>query len=124
VRSRSISSAVARAQAVDRVDGDREEADERDDDHLRADAEAAPDDDERRDRGHRDELGDHEPGIEGVLDEARADDGDRERDADDDRDAVAEQDLRQRRPGARREHAAVAHERAGDLERRRAGPTR
>ena len=66
---------IDRAQAVERVDRDREEADQRDDRQLRADPEAEPDDEDRRDDDDRnrlrgDEQRDRTPGAAASRGEA------------------------------------------------------
>ena len=58
---------IDRAQAVERVDGDREEADQGDDRQLGADPEAEPDDQDRRDDDDRDRLRGDDQRVEGAA---------------------------------------------------------
>ena len=103
---------VDRAQAVEGVDGDREEADERDDRQLRPDPEAEPDDEDRRDHDHRDRLGGDQQRIEGAPQRlGEVEQRRRSRARATSASGEAEHDLLQRHPGVVGEQRAVLPER-------------
>ena len=112
---------VHRSQAVERVDGDREEADQRDDRQLRPDPEAEPDDEDRRDRDHGHRLRGDQQRVEARAAASRRGAA-RSRSAkpSDERDREAEQHLLHRHPRVvEASSSRSSPERLRDVARRR-----
>ena len=109
--------AVDRAQAVERVDGDREEADQGDDHQLGAHSEPEPNHEDRSDHDHRDGLrGDHDR-VQGAAQHRGEVERDGHRHADRERECEAEQHLLRRHPGVGEQDVAVLDQGARDLAR-------
>ena len=110
---------VERLEARDAADHDREEAQQKDQQQLRQEAEAEPDDEERRDRDLGHDLQEHDQGIDRPLEEARVGDQQRQRDADHDRQQIARHDFGGGDPGAVQHARPAARQIDQDLGGRR-----
>ncbi len=111
--------AVGALEARDGRDDDGKEGEQEDQQQLRREPEAEPDDEQRGDRDLGDDLQEHDHRIDGLLHEARVGDGQRQRHAHHDRQRVAGQDLLGRHPGAAHHQVVPLPELRPDLRRGR-----